>query len=434
VDVFIGKGLNSIMPDRIYLGKSDNGADDKYRLADGTTVVETNNESSVFKGSLDTQSTPEPNPPVSNEFESKLYGDDLSKDTRLLYFPRDLFQTKEYAFGMRFDIFDTGGATLDSNRKRNNDAMASLDKAYAELKQQREAGNGVSATTYGKALLQGGNAALQTQISQITNVTGSQVKKRDFQRDANGNVTGVGTMRDSKEEEVTGLVGLTEKKESIYLYLPSNISFNSQMDYESADLGAIDIVKALQALGGIDNPDGMGEIAKKLSLQMLSVADEVADSLGGKELFQNYNKASKREIVNPFLVHLFKGVQRRKFKYEFSFTPRSPQEAKSVDMIVRKFRQYSHPKRSRDGRFLDFPAEFDITFLFNNEEIIRVPKIRKCALTGIDVKYGEQKFFSGFKLASTDGKSTVVHPTLVRMSLDFEELSILTREEIDRGY
>jgi hypothetical protein len=86
---------------------------------------------------------------------------------------------------------------------------------------------------------------------------------------------------------------------------------------------------------------------------------------------------------------------------------------------------YSHPKRSEgSGRFLDYPAEFQISFVMPNGKLNEyLPIIHKCVLTHIKVKYGEDTVFS-----TIDVENGGAPPTRIEMELTFSELEILTRE------
>jgi hypothetical protein len=102
------------------------------------------------------------------------------------------------------------------------------------------------------------------------------------------------------------------------------------------------------------------------------------------------------------------------------------EESQAIDNIVRIFRKYALPRRSEGGRFLDFPGEFEITFLYKGRDVIRIPKIRKCAITGIDLKYGEEIFAT-----MKPDAAGFVSPTKITMDLSFDELELLVQQTVD---
>ena len=93
--------------------------------------------------------------------------------------------------------------------------------------------------------------------------------------------------------------------------------------------------------------------------------------------------------------------------------------------IINTLKYFSHPKRSEgSGRFLDYPAEFQIYFLQGDgRNNTYMPYIFKCALTEIKVTYGEETTFSTFE---SDGFGA--SPTKIKLDLSFSEMEILTRE------
>lgn len=369
--------------------------------------------------------------PPQDGFEQALYGPQYKPPINLLQFPSDLYSVPEYSFGVLFEIYDTGGQALAERRKKfqnisqfskESQAIFEKDKGFIRgiANATKQVGSAVGTVAVGVADLLGSDE-VQNQ-AKILEAKGIEIPREN--------------VRDTFVEEVTGLAGLTEKVASVNLFLPGAMSFKSQFDYEDADLSAVDIVRAMQNLVGQGNPLAQGSIAKRIGLGAIRVADEQADKLmekiagdkAGKGAITNYVRSGLRQIENPFLVQVFKGVGRRKFTFEYVLVPRSEEESLAAEEIVRTFRKYSHPKRVEDGRFLDFPAEFDITFKYNAEEVIRMPKIGKCALVSVGVDYGE-KIFTAHK--DTRGQ---IHPTMMKLSLEFSEMELLARDEIDRGY
>ena len=126
-------------------------------------------------------------------------------------------------------------------------------------------------------------------------------------------------------------------------------------------------------------------------------------------------------------LHLFKEVNRRSFSFAYTFLPRSREEMETCHEIVGLLKFFAHPKRSEgSGRFLDYPAEFGISFLTGDgKENAYMPKILKCSLESVKVKYGEETSFSTFR---TDQYGAA--PTKMTMELSFSELEILTRDRL----
>jgi hypothetical protein len=355
------------------------------------------------------------NPDISvgrrDPFMNLLYNEPRSSGPPLLAYPVDLGQNPEYMFSIRFDIHETGGANLTQRRSIQDASYSGIREAA------RNAQGSLSFGQFTELVTSAGGAIADT-ISSAFGPTGSIA-----------NAANQGRGRDSFVEEATGLGNLTTPAGNIYMYLPGAISIGYSFEYEDADLSAMDILKGLRSLTETQTSAGgqaQAEIARKMGLAAVKVADDITELVGGKEGLTKMTAGSQRQVQNPFVVHMFKGVGRRTFKFSFTMIPRSQEESKSIDSIVRMFRRYAHPRRSEGGRFLDFPAEFNITFLYRNQEIIRIPKIRKCALKGINLTYGENTF-----TATKPDTNGMVSPTKIVMELEFSELELLVQQSVD---
>lgn len=343
-----------------------------------------------------------------------------------LYYPYDLGLAEDLQYMVRFTIYDTGGAvlkkhreTFTKNQKQLQDTIRDSARASAD-EQGIDAGNSITLSQLAAIGKTAFGSALDAVVNSFGGLEGSGI-----------NVDGLGGRRDSFVEEASGFGGLTEEVQSIYLYLPGQMSISYKFDYEDADLSALDILRGLRSLTETQTGQStavQAEIAKSLGMAALKVADEAIELVGGQEIFTKNQAAATREIRNPFVVHLFKGVGRRTFRFEFNLLPRSSEEAITIEKIVNTFKMYAHPDRSDGGRYLNFPAEFQIDFLYKNADAIRIPKIMKCALTSISTDYGEATFTT--TVIDSGGK---VSPTKVKLSLEFSELELLTRERIVRN-
>ena len=82
---------------------------------------------------------------------------------------------------------------------------------------------------------------------------------------------------------------------------------------------------------------------------------------------------------------------------------------------------------------LRVPAEFEIRFLSTNPnpnqagfvENEYLPKIARCALNSISVDYTPNSIYSSFVDNS---------PTALTLTLQFSEMGLLTREDINKGF
>lgn len=233
-------------------------------------------------------------------------------------------------------------------------------------------------------------------------------------------------------EEETGMPSQGQNRVGgVYLYMPTTIEASYGIEYESSNMAGMDMLQLPNALLSSDvSPDVTREIARKIGFANLKVLDKVAQFVPGFDgSFEKYMSAQTRQVTNPMSLHLFKEVKRREFTFPYVFLPRSREEVQHIHRIINTLKYYAHPQRSSSGRFLDYPAEFKITFMENDgTENFYLPIIQKCALSGIRVKYGDDATYSVFTRDISGSP-----PTKVTMELTFSELEILTRERFSSG-
>lgn len=367
-----------------------------------------------------------------DSFQENLERTEKPVQDNILSYPSDLFRVPEHRFGIRLDIYDASGDALTEQRKRIDRSFGFGELANSTAANARESRN---------RLLQEGNANITAEASAVLNTLASGAASglaagaaglksiTDFISTTEETFDPSG--RQSQVEAIVGVKSPQNKVASVYLYMPGNLSFSSDFDYEDADMSNIDFIRGIQGAAGFGNPEAQADIMRKMGVGFVTQSS-LAESLGGKDFFGNFVKIQQRQVENPFLVHLFKGVQRRTFTFDWEMVPRSEKEAFNVYSIVNTLRRYAYPHRNTSGRYLDFPAEFDVTFIYKHEkmsEAIAIPKIKKCAIKSIKVDYGEN-IFTAHKPMSNG----MVMPTKVKLNVQLSELSILARQEIEEGY
>lgn len=353
-------------------------------------------------------------------------------------YPETLGQAVEYRSYVGFDIFDSAGHSLDTNQVTNQgpisqttEELGIIDKAGSII---YDAGAGVGSAAKGAFnAITGDLSALGTGLLS------------SIQNSSNGGAIMNTKTGSGYTQERTGL-GLTNKKmlESVYLYMPSQITTNYGINYTDTDFtdtqNAIDMISAAKGIatngGGTEGlAAGLAKQAGRAGLDRLSGMAETTllatTGIKAKINLKARTEASSRNIANPMMVNLFQNVSRRTFDFSYIFLPTSKKEMSEVYDIIKLFKKYSMPKRTDGGRFVDFPAEFLITFYYNGNVNRYLPKIFKCACTKVDVKYGNDA--GPFVVFATPGNNGAP-PVQLRMELGFTETQILTRDEIEAGY
>lgn len=204
-------------------------------------------------------------------------------------------------------------------------------------------------------------------------------------------------------------------KTAIALHTPNAISTSYGASWEGEDTAKTQM-SALR-FGGTD----VGNIAKTVAMTEILKMEGVG-ILVGAQLGQAAN--SKKEM-------LFKGVNFREFTFDYKFAPRSVDELKLVENIIKMFKFHMHPEYVEgSGNYLFlYPSEFDILYYNNGDENRHLPRYTSCVLTGMNVQYTPNAYFTAFGEGSARGA-----PTEINITLQFKELAQLTKREIMDGY
>jgi hypothetical protein len=374
-------------------------------------------------------------------------------------YPFDLGDSPEHQNFMVIDIFENKGHGLHGEHS-TKPLYASEAKTKSALSKKAASVIGAAKTLLPEAItiagLIGGNKFLEGNVgkvlkggnfltSGIAKDTLSQVIKAGGQ-----NFETLGKGEEGFVQEALGIAGSMKRaNKTICLYMPGNgLETSYKATYKEADFTKIGQMSTL-VQGGVKNlasmatNGGMDEstkaaseaISKQMAMNVVKELGEKLDTLGDNmglegntNLEQLVEAGQHRKAKNPFMLQLFESVDRRSFTYNFEFMPRSQKEVEEVYAIIRTLKRYALPSRALGGRFLDFPAEFRVTYVNTDRENLYLYRIARCALTDITVKYGTNPFTT-FKPDEVGAA-----PTKIELSIGFSELEILTQERIDQGF
>lgn len=269
------------------------------------------------------------------------------------------------------------------------------------------------------------------------------------------NTFGLGTTR-SQQAAPPNSPGLTRRTRrvlrAISLYVPETVTFDDRQQYDTPSLtqtlgiaGTAAATAGSATLAQTENPGavlagavgaiGIGAIAASV-LGALPGARAVSGQLSSLNQTVTNTVRSTTQLggyaLNPVIEVLYNSPALRTFNFDFVFTPKSSTEADMVWSIIYEFRRHSAPEYTNflEGLFFLPPSDFDITFLRRDSsgsfiENNNIPRISSCVLKSVQVDYAASGQFSTF----VDGM-----PIQIRMRLEFQELNILTRDRIDKGY
>ena len=235
----------------------------------------------------------------------------------------------------------------------------------------------------------------------------------------------------------------TNARAVISLYMPDtlNASYNSvynQLDL-ATDIGALQSLRQISQLAGKATSDldfssgsnfakSVGNIVSTdpnaLDLATKLVGSKVNIGSAGTVLLKGQGYA-----VNPQVQMIYQGVSLREFQLSFVFTPKSADDSRQIDSIIKMFKFHSLPslqsgsQTSTDSMFLIAPSIFNVNFKINNNENKYLPKYGDCVLENIDVNYAPNGF------AAFDSGA----PVQTTLTLNFKETEILDRQKIQKG-
>jgi len=220
----------------------------------------------------------------------------------------------------------------------------------------------------------------------------------------------------------------------IALYMPPSVSVSYGANYNETEIGILaetggQIIQAFMdssaagagagaaAKAAVDAAGpGMRDAINKTALRSL---DTIAPGAGAMIAME------RGKIITPRMELMFSGIGRRAFSYEFTFIPKSRQEADRVEKIIKTFKVHMHSDFV-DGnvREMKIPDYFNIRYMYRGEENSHLNKISTCVLTKMDVTYGDERYVS-----HEDGV-----PQTTKISLNFNEMEIITRDKIEAGF
>jgi hypothetical protein len=212
----------------------------------------------------------------------------------------------------------------------------------------------------------------------------------------------------------------------IALYMPNQLAtrYSMQWQEEEMDLAVTiatnpEVAKSLEAV--------KDSLSKGNIKDAASAGGGIAGKIVGAELLKKSPSlsAASRSAANPRKEQLFKGVDYRRFTFDYQFAPRDSDEARDVLQIVNMFKYHMHPEFKDSSNFIYiYPSEFDIEYCFGNGPNQRLHKISSCVLTEMNINYSPNGVFSTFP----DGM-----PTQINIQMSFTELELLTKERIKAG-
>ena len=232
----------------------------------------------------------------------------------------------------------------------------------------------------------------------------------------------------------------TDPQKQVTLYFVPQVQVQDAVNYDTPNLGP---AGTAVLAGANQGKSVLGAVMSGVAEATRSITDLFDANLRGEaaklvvaraaEKFRNDGIGAATQLglqvkVNPNTRSMFGGVNIRQFTFSFDFIAESAEEAAEVEQIIKYFRTELYP--SSIGRSelsapigYKFPDPFEIKFKYNNADV-RMPKPILCFLRDVSTTYnpGSMSFHA-------DGQ-----PSQIQMTLIFQEIRALTKEDIRKGH
>ena len=270
-----------------------------------------------------------------------------------------------------------------------------------------------------------------------------------------GSTNGGGTVRNIKGIKRRGVVqknrvrgvnsGLFSKfgsnhtyiSDSIILYMPpEGMKFDQSATYEGVDTGLAGDIG--MGIGGVINDTGFKDKLKSAAKGSTAVIQEltkeaafgVVGLIPGMENARAAYDKFKGQAKNPNLESIFKAVPFREFSFPFTFAPKNEKEKDSVHKIIQLFRFHMLPEQQSGANgYFNVPSEFQITYMYRDNENSYLPRVSRCVLKQCAVDYAPEGVVSTL---TPDERGAP--PTIITMNLTFGETEIMTKETVAKGF
>ena len=221
----------------------------------------------------------------------------------------------------------------------------------------------------------------------------------------------------------------------ISLYMPPQVKNITGVNYKDQEMGTIATLAGSFADNLTDDEKSMLDIDTNF-LQGGKVLGAIGSSLGAEGAAE-LSVLMRGKLFSPRMEFIFDAVKKRVFTYQFSFYPKSEQEAQEVGEIVKTFRKHMLPRKiegaSQDFLALHVPNEFNIEYYYKGNQNSFINQVGTSLLTDCDITYGGDRYGT-FKPGETRDRLPGASPTETHMTLTFQEMDIITSEDVESGY
>ena len=231
----------------------------------------------------------------------------------------------------------------------------------------------------------------------------------------------------------------TRRYETIQLPMQPQLSEATAVSWGQDSLNAIQAEGAQIATNAIRDL-GEGNIGEALGNMVTDTGTAINKLLAdggskaaltayfaGQAVGANVLGRSTGQVINPNLELLFSGPNLRSFNFNFTLTPRDPEEARVVRKMIRAMKRNMTPQRSNEAVFLKTPRIFELEYIFGdtNREHPFLNKFKPCACTNFTVNYTPDGSYMTYR-----GEPSM---TSYQIAMSFGEIEPIYSDEYNDG-
>lgn len=247
------------------------------------------------------------------------------------------------------------------------------------------------------------------------------VQKFVFPFDLLDNEGSNGTKNSSRIEiDIIGNSNRPELTDTIALYMPPDIQARYSARWQDDALGGM-AGAATEIMGGL------GQISSNASQGASNVASGIRAI--DATVFGNVRQRGSRSIVNPHKALLYQSHDFRTISIEWQLFARSPEESGAIHNLIKRLKEASHSGVGGEGVALgttfEYPDEMILRFYSTGKSNAFMFNFGPCVITNLTARYGpgQASFFIGTGA-----------PVQVDLSIEFQEIFMLTKDHIRQNY
>ena len=184
-------------------------------------------------------------------------------------------------------------------------------------------------------------------------------------------------------------------------------------------------LKGMKRLGDVGGMGAALNVATgEVGVGLIASRNAVAGAVAAKGI--QVATAIAGTARNPHMAVLYDTPKFRVFEFGFEMRPKNFAETKMIDDIIYFFKFYSHPEYEFDNHFFRYPNQFKLNF--KHPDFLF--EFQDCVCTAVNVDYHGEG--TPLYIDVSEGGRKMKAPAVVKLQLQFQEVKILTKKEINK--